>query len=86
MDNIAFFIDKTYFMFSYTPLATCRQASFCRLSHLTNSSSPQHQNKCPFTSTTMPTIEEPQTSTKAKLDAVIGTFQEFDTTMRIGTR
>mmetsp|Transcript_5254 Transcript_5254/g.10492 ORF Transcript_5254/g.10492 Transcript_5254/m.10492 type:complete len:259 (+) Transcript_5254:52-828(+) len=34
----------------------------------------------------MPSIEEPQTSTKAKLDAVIGTFQEFDTTMRIGTR
>mmetsp|Transcript_18029 Transcript_18029/g.36118 ORF Transcript_18029/g.36118 Transcript_18029/m.36118 type:complete len:263 (-) Transcript_18029:74-862(-) len=28
----------------------------------------------------------PGTSTKAKLDAVIGTFQSFDTTMRIGTR
>ncbi|GMH69251.1 hypothetical protein TrVE_jg8489 [Triparma verrucosa] len=28
----------------------------------------------------------PGTSTKAKLEAVIGTFQEFDTTMRIGTR
>ncbi|GMI26592.1 hypothetical protein TeGR_g6779 [Tetraparma gracilis] len=30
--------------------------------------------------------EAAATSTKAKLEAVIGTFQEFDTTMRIGTR
>ena len=33
-----------------------------------------------------PAPEASMTSTKAKLAAVIGTFQEFDTTMRIGTR
>ncbi len=34
----------------------------------------------------MAATPEVGTSTKAKLAAVIGTFQEFDTTMRIGTR